>query len=249
MTEQVHSFAHCDFCYGAVLCRKEHNRHTLLYFPYAGNELQIGAEQRFVPSGALFLFDPKESWSLAQISAPFYSLSFSPQMLVEESREALDALCDPFFSCEGISASAIKCLLRFEELACVEEKQKPALIKLLLSELILHISAAKEEVAHEPKLGLRVKRYIDTHLTASLSLEELARQFFVSKFYLCRVFKTQCKLPVGQYIRQKRIELAASMMQSGETASSAAFCAGFGDYSTFYRAHKKISGKSPMENA
>ena len=249
MTEQVHSFAHCDFCYGAALCRKEHNRHTLLYFPYAGNELQIGAEQRFVPSGALFLFDQKESWSLAQTSAPFYSLSFSSLLLVEESREALDALCDPFFFCEGISASAIKCLLRFEELACVEERQKPALIKLLLSELILHISAAKEEVAHEPKLGLRVKRYIDTHLTASLSLEELARQFFVSKFYLCRVFKTQCKLPVGQYIRQKRIELAASMMQSGETASSAAFCAGFGDYSTFYRAHKKISGKSPMENA
>ena len=248
MTEQVHSFAYCDFCYGSALCRKEHG-HTLLYFPYAGNELHIGTELHLVASGALFLFDQKESWSLAQINAPFYSLSFSPLMLVEESREALDALCDPFFSCEGISASAIKCLLRFEELACVEERQKPALIKLLLSELILHISAAQEEVAQEPKLGLRVKRYIDSHLTASLSLEELARQFFVSKFYLCRVFKTQCKLPVGQYIRQKRIELAASMMQSGETASSAAFCAGFGDYSTFYRAHKKISGKSPMENA
>ena len=249
MTEQIFTSAHCDFCYGSALSQTERARYLLLYFPYAGNTLQIGDELVEVRSGSLFLFAPAEAPALVEGSEPFYSLCFAEQSLVQESLEMLASLCAPYFACDGISAAALRSLLRFEELSSAAQAQKQALSKLLLSELVLHIGAVQAEPAAEPKLGLRVKRYIDAHLTAALSLEELAKQFFVSKYYLCRVFKAQCKLPVGQYIRQKRIDLAASLMQSGETASSAAFCAGFGDYSTFYRAYKKISGKSPMENA
>ena len=37
-------------------------------------------------------------------------------------------------------------------------------------------------------------------------------------------------------------------MEQGETAVSAAAKAGFGDYSSFYRAYRKVLGVSPKEN-
>jgi AraC-like DNA-binding protein len=38
---------------------------------------------------------------------------------------------------------------------------------------------------------------------------------------------------------------AKQLIESGETASSAAYKVGFGDYSSFYRAYVKVIGRSP----
>lgn len=242
----------CSFCHGkGLLADSRADSFLLLYFVREGGVFHIDGKAVPVGAGHFYLFDKTVSLSFAsqnEPSEPFYSLSFESAHLTKEGRELLALLCRPLYFSEGISAMALRCLKRFEELNSMPLVQRQALAKLYLTELLLHIRMGKEPpVSKESKLGIRVRAYIDAHLTAALSLDDLARQFFVSKYYLCRSFKAQCGQSVQKYIRKQRLSLALSLIQNGDTASSASYRAGFGDYSTFYRAYKQINGKSPME--
>ncbi len=138
----------------------------------------------------------------------------------------------------------------FEQLEYSEnipETQRVFFIKMLLSELIVLLSAAHcDKVAMEDaELGARVIRYLNEHIEKDISLDKLAKRFFVSKYYLCRAFKRHNGISVHGYVNQKRVMYAKQLIEAGETASRAAYRVGFGDYSAFYRAYVKIIGKSP----
>jgi AraC-like DNA-binding protein len=90
-----------------------------------------------------------------------------------------------------------------------------------------------------------VMKYINSNITRELNLDKLSRYFFVSKFYLCRAFKQKNGITVHNYIIEKRVMYAKELIEAGETASSAAYRVGFGDYSSFYRAYVKIVGEPP----
>ena len=87
------------------------------------------------------------------------------------------------------------------------------------------------------------------NIEKDISLDMLAKRFFVSKYYLCRAFKKHNGISVHGYINQKRVMHAKELIESGETASGAAYRVGFGDYSAFYRAYVKIIGKSPTSSS
>ena len=120
----------------------------------------------------------------------------------------------------------------------------------MLSEILILLSSSspdRSSMQGEP-LGLQVIRYLNAHLTDEISLDGLARRFFVSKFYLCRSFREHNGVSVLHYLTEKRVVLAKLLLEQGETAVSAASKAGFGDYSSFYRAYRKVLGVSPKEN-
>ena len=50
------------------------------------------------------------------------------------------------------------------------------------------------------------------------------------------------------YIIYKRISCAQTLLEAGMSATEAALTVGFGDYSSFYRAYKKITGHSPKQS-
>lgn len=95
---------------------------------------------------------------------------------------------------------------------------------------------------------LNVSSYINRHLTEDLSLEHIAEHFYISKYYLCRIFKEYMGLTIGQYITQKRVMYAKKLHNEGHTLSDAAALSGFSDYSSFYKAFIKENGLSPRES-
>ena len=139
---------------------------------------------------------------------------------------------------------------RFESADALEEPQKTKFLGLLISELILFISMACKESGgyDESELGARVIRYLNENPERDISLDRLARRFFVSKYHLCRAFKKHNGISVHGYINKKRVMYAKQLIEAGETASGAAYRVGFGDYSAFYRAYVKIVGKAPTAN-
>ena len=106
----------------------------------------------------------------------------------------------------------------------------------------------KHEERKEEPLGVRVLRYLNANLTAPLTLDTLSSHFFVSKFHLCRAFKERNGITVMDYLTRKRILLAKQWIAEGDSASNVAYRVGFADYSTFFRAYRKIMGCSPTEN-
>ena len=91
--------------------------------------------------------------------------------------------------------------------------------------------------------------FLNSHYTETISLDELANQFFISKYHLCRLFRKNTGLTIHQYLTSKRLTLAGELMADGKSLSEAAALAGFSDYSSFYRAYRKEYGHQPRLGA
>ena len=90
-----------------------------------------------------------------------------------------------------------------------------------------------------------VLNYINSNLENDLSIDTIASEFFVSKYYLMRKFKNQIGSSIHNYVVQKRLILARSLISDGLSMSSVCSRCGFNDYSSFVRAFKKVYGVSP----
>ena len=90
-------------------------------------------------------------------------------------------------------------------------------------------------------------RYINEHLSGPLTLEGLAGTFFMSKNHLTAVFKRATGTTVAKYIQYKRMAMVQGWLAAGVPAAEAAAKAGFGDYSSFFRAYKKMFGCAPSD--
>lgn len=93
----------------------------------------------------------------------------------------------------------------------------------------------------------QVIRFVNENLSSPLSLEGLARRFYLSKTHLNRLFRRATGTTLWQYVTIKRLFLAKEMMDRGIRPTKAAADAGFAEYSAFFRAYKKHFGSSPRE--
>lgn len=90
--------------------------------------------------------------------------------------------------------------------------------------------------------------FLNEHYTEDISMEMLQNKFFLSKNYLCKIFKNSTGLTIFEYIRKKRLALVDDLTNDGMTITDASRMAGFHDYSSFYRAYNKEYGRSPRQN-
>ena len=87
----------------------------------------------------------------------------------------------------------------------------------------------------DPKIE-EIMAYINAHLPQALTVPELAGRFYLSPSWLMHRFKEVTGCTVHQYILQKRLILAASLIRNHTPVMKAARQSGFSDYSTFLRA-------------
>lgn len=98
------------------------------------------------------------------------------------------------------------------------------------------------------KLNLaEVKLYLDRHYAEPVSLEQLAKLFYVSKEYMSKSFKQEYDYTVTDYLQQLRMEKSMEWLTSDEEISikRIAEMAGYEDVSYFHRVFKKHFGVSP----
>lgn len=98
----------------------------------------------------------------------------------------------------------------------------------------------------DPKLE-EILKYIAAHLGEELSVDLLAREFYISRYYLMHRFKEVTGYTVHQYISQKRLLRAGELIRAGVPVMKAAEEAGFSEYSSFLRAFRKTFHVSPRE--
>ena len=92
-----------------------------------------------------------------------------------------------------------------------------------------------------------VLHYINEHYSESLTLDQLAEQFFISKYHLLRKFDAQVGTTVHRYILQKRLLNAKQLLAGGVPPNEVCQYCGFGDYANFYRAFKAEYNQTPRQ--
>ena len=90
--------------------------------------------------------------------------------------------------------------------------------------------------------------YLSQNFTNDISLSELSERFFLSKDYCNRLFHKVTGMTVMQYVLYNRVLYARQLLSDGVAAATAAKRAGFSDYSNFYRAYRKVTGRMPSDD-
>ena len=90
-------------------------------------------------------------------------------------------------------------------------------------------------------------RYIHTHLTEELTLEQLEKEFFVSRYHICREFKRMTGQTPHAYIVKARLDLCRKYIEQGKSIREVYELGGFGGYNHFFRAFKKEYNMTPGE--
>lgn len=90
--------------------------------------------------------------------------------------------------------------------------------------------------------------FIESDLSANLTLSSLSNTLNVSKGYLSTIFKKETGKTVTEYIRDKRLKYATYLLRSTnlQIQTVAMFC-GIMDVQYFSKTFKKQIGKTPME--
>lgn len=89
-------------------------------------------------------------------------------------------------------------------------------------------------------------RYIEDNLTETLDIRDIAAQAYVSAFHFQRIFGVLCGMTVGEYIRSRRLSLAAQELSRGDIrVIDAALKYGYDSPDSFTRAFTKFHGVSP----
>ena len=238
------------------LDRHCHDAYEILYvIEGTGKYVIEGAEYPIRPRTILFAppfsyhslkFEPETFYERYVLQFFASDLAPATQELLSSLNKSLDGIgC--YYAADALSPAIFSIFERFEYAESLPEKERGEFRKLLSSELVLLLSVATRESVprDEGELGARVIKYLNEHIDKDVSLDKLAKRFFVSKYYLCRAFKKHNGISVHGYINHKRVMYAKQLIELGETASSAAYRVGFGDYSAFYRAYVKLLGRSP----
>ncbi len=93
-----------------------------------------------------------------------------------------------------------------------------------------------------------VLEYIERHIFEDITCKELAQVAILSEYEFRRVFSFLLGVPIGEYIRKRRLTIAAEELKSGNrTVSELAFYCGYDAPSSFTRAFKEEFGVSPSE--
>lgn len=92
-----------------------------------------------------------------------------------------------------------------------------------------------------------ILNYIKTNLAKPLSVDDIAKEFYISKHYLMHKFKRKTGYTLHNYIMNRRLFLAIEYMKQGYSIMESSTLCGFSDYSTFSRLFKKTFHCTPRE--
>ena len=101
--------------------------------------------------------------------------------------------------------------------------------------------------AEKPELLDRINGYIEEYYATHITIDDLARKFYVSNSTISHLFKQKMGVSLYRYITQRRLIAAKALIARKIPMEEISHMVGFVDYSTFYRAFKQEFGISPRQ--
>ena len=101
--------------------------------------------------------------------------------------------------------------------------------------------------AEKPQLLDKLTAYVEENYTHPITLSNTAKQFYISESTISHLCKEKLGVSFYQYVTQRRLIAAKSLIEKGFLLEDVALQSGFGDYSGFYRAFRQAYGITPRQ--
>ena len=152
-------------------------------------------------------------------------------------------LCDQIALCEGFGSDVLENSI-FAELMVLINTIWMQQNKQDIPEEEREVDASTN--SHSAAVAHNVIDYLNANITDNLSLDNLAAAMFISKSYLCRIFKAHTGTTIQEYFSARRISLAKCLLDDGKKPGDVCAELGFSNYSSFYKLFLTYTGVSPQ---
>ena len=120
-------------------------------------------------------------------------------------------------------------------------------LAIYLNNLVFNDKSHLDITVQKNHLIEEIIEYINNHIDEDITIDELSKEFYLSKFHLSREFSKHTGTTIHRYIVQKKLILAKELILKGYPINSVYKQAGFGDYSNFFRSFKNEYGVTPKQ--
>ena len=140
--------------------------------------------------------------------------------------------------------SLAQCCYRHRAHAC-DIHRACAILRAARAMLEDYAAGLRHSRANRPHIE-KACAYIRAHLAEDLSLERVCAAVFLSKSYLCQIFKSLLGCTFGEYVKQQRILRARTLLAStGQSIEEIAAACGFASPTYFATVFKSAVGMTP----
>ncbi|MFA6309213.1 MAG: AraC family transcriptional regulator [Clostridia bacterium] len=133
--------------------------------------------------------------------------------------------------------------------------------KLNLAELCLHIveiteeqdagcSAESNTVSQKKSENnvIEIIKYINENYNTKITLDDLVDKFFVNKFYLCHIFKSETGLSIIDFVNNKRLSEAENLLRYSDlSVTDICYKVGFNSINHFLKLFKNNYNLTPKK--
>lgn len=238
-----------------------------LYYLLAGERNYFIEDKTYrVPRGSLVFVnkhvlhrttDPRQAVGHERILILFQKPFLGPE------QSLLDIASSPYRSGPPVLTLTITQQRIVEELLFKmlrEAKRKESafdtLLKSVLIELLIYALRIREQAIRFPEepenaqhlKARKIMQYINSHYADPITLGSLSKRFFISPYYMSRLFKSATGFSIMAYVIAVRIKEAQILLrETVKPVTEISADTGFGDLVHFCRTFKKQTGITPQQ--
>lgn len=240
-----------------------HNNYEIILFLQGNAEAYVEQSRYPLERGSLFVVNSREIHKIHTLDGSSYEriVIHFPPVLIQEMNTRRTDLLSCFHSHSPGSGNAV--LLSGDQIdifltlagklsAALTDKNygQDLLVNAYLAEILIMIHRIFEQTGALQALPIgtvvsKIMEYVDEHLGEKISLDRVAKDFSLSKYYLGHLFRTQTGGSLYHYILLKKIAAARQILSDGGSVEEAAEQTGFMDYNNFIRTFKRYTGVTP----
>jgi len=122
---------------------------------------------------------------------------------------------------------------------------------LLLETIRSLLPDAREEIHTKKQDQVRaIIHYLDEHFAEDITLEQLEKVFFLTKYHICHIFKEVTGFSLFSYLQHRRVIEAQRLLRvPGTKATDICYQCGFSGVQQFYKVFKKVVNLTPRAYA
>ena len=152
------------------------------------------------------------------------------------------------FQIPRVKELIFQCLTAYNEPPDQTEFRVSEILYSILLSIVQATCRQSETVDEMQKFRNQAERFVEENLYASVSLEDFAAHFSISKYHFCRLFKAAFSLTPIAYILKRKIEFSKYLLAyTGDSVAAIASALGFADQSHFSKTFSRFEKESPTD--
>jgi len=110
---------------------------------------------------------------------------------------------------------------------------------------VLSISAELYSNVYLTRQVIQAKHFIDNNFTNNITLDDICKEAYISKFHLIRSFRKLYGATPYQYLTSLRVNKARALLRNNVSVTEVCYSVGFESPTTFAGFFKKMVGTGP----